>query len=232
MTKVDPDAEVDLHRLPPGRHGLPREFVAENQKGRLTAGIIKAVAEAGYPSVTVSQIAAAAGVSRRTFYTYFLSKEECFLSTFELVADYLCEVAGAAAEAEKDWPEAVRARIAAAVGVFAANPDLLRFCLVAPVQAGGAPAARYQSGVSSALRELSVGKPDPPAVGEPSPAVEESLMGGMISLLTRNVESGEDAALSALLPDLILLYLTPYIGYEAAARVASPTGEAGQVRSP
>src|SRR3954464_11920821 len=109
---VDPGGEVDLHRLPPGRHGLPREFVAENQKGRLTAGIIKTVAAAGYPSVTISQIAAAAGVSRRTFYSYFASKEECFLSTFDLVTDYLCEVAAAAAGAENDWPEAVRARIA------------------------------------------------------------------------------------------------------------------------
>lgn len=138
MTKVDPGAEVGLHRLPPGRHSLPREFVAE----------------------------------------YFISKEECFLSTFDLITDYLCEVAADAAEAEHDWPEAVRARIAAGIGVFAANPDLLHFCLVAPVQAGGALAARYQSGVSSALRGLTAGKPDPPAVAEPSPAVEESLMGG------------------------------------------------------
>lgn len=53
----------------------------------------------------------------------------------------------------------------------------------------------------------------------------------MISLLTRDVEAGENAALPALLPDLILLYLTPYIGHEAATRVASPAGEEGQARS-
>ena len=226
---VDPDPEAGLHRLPPGRHGLPPEFVVENQKGRLTAGIIKTVAEAGYPSATVSQIAAAAGVSRRTFYAYFISKEECFLATFDLVSNYLCQVAREAAEAEGDWPEAVRARIAAGVGVFAANPDLLRFCLVAPVQAGGALADRYQSRVGSALRELKAGKPAPPAAGEPSPVVQESLIGGMISLLSRKVEKGE--GVDGLVPDLVLLFLTPYIGYEAAARVASGSQDKAEVRA-
>ena len=36
-----------LGRLPPGRHGLSREFVTENQRNRLTAGMIAAVAEHG-----------------------------------------------------------------------------------------------------------------------------------------------------------------------------------------
>ncbi len=60
-----------LHRLPPGRHGLPRDFVAQNQRDRLAAGTIAAVAERGYNETTIGDIAAAAGVSRRTFYVYF-----------------------------------------------------------------------------------------------------------------------------------------------------------------
>ena len=83
------DPAPGLARLPPGRHGLSREFVAKNQRDRLTAGMIATVAEHGFHEATITQIAAAAGVSRRTFYSYFSSKEECFFDTFGQVADHL-----------------------------------------------------------------------------------------------------------------------------------------------
>ncbi len=108
-----------LPRLPPGRHGLDREFVVRNQRDRLTAGIIAAVAERGYHDATVSQICAAAGVSRRTFYTYFSAKEECFAEAFERIVEYLGEAMGAAGEKGMLWPELVRARLAELLGVFA-----------------------------------------------------------------------------------------------------------------
>ena len=47
-------------RLPPGRHGLPRAFVAENQRERLLNGVVEAVAEHGYNATTIGQISAAA----------------------------------------------------------------------------------------------------------------------------------------------------------------------------
>jgi AcrR family transcriptional regulator len=58
-------------RLPPGRHGLPREFVAENQRERLLNGVVDAVAEHGYNATTIGAIAEAAKIARRTFYEYF-----------------------------------------------------------------------------------------------------------------------------------------------------------------
>jgi len=68
------DAEHDyppeLSRLPPGRHGLPREFVVHNQRERLIAGLAEAVAEHGYSGTTIAHITAHAAVSRRTFYEH------------------------------------------------------------------------------------------------------------------------------------------------------------------
>jgi AcrR family transcriptional regulator len=221
-----PSLEGDhLHRLPPGRHGLSREFVVENQRGRLAAGIIEAVAGSGYQAVTISQIAAAAGVSRRTFYMYFSSKEECFLSTYDMVLRHLCKVSSAAIAAESDWPAAVRGRLAGALDVFAANPDLLRFCLIAPVEAGGAPLQRYRETVAAALEELTADKPEPPRAAELSPAMEVSLMGGIASVLVRNAKTDEEERLDALLPDLLVLYLTPYVGHDEAQRVARVPGK-------
>ncbi len=210
-----------LPRLPPGRHGLAREFVVRNQRDRLTAGIIASVAERGYHETTVSQICAAAGVSRRTFYTYFSAKEECFLQAFDLVFDHLVAAMREAGGEGDSWPQRVRARFAAMLAVFAANPDLVRFALVAPLRAGGEIAARHRPALDRVLAELTRGRPRR-GVRRASPAVEGALVGGIMSLVARQVERGEGEDLAALLPDLVELFLTPYLGHEEALAVAAP----------
>jgi AcrR family transcriptional regulator len=76
-------------RLPPGRHGLPRTFVAENQRERLLNGVVEAVAEHGYNATTISAITKAAKISRRTFYEYFEGKENCFLAAYAMIDDHV-----------------------------------------------------------------------------------------------------------------------------------------------
>jgi len=66
--------------LPPGRHGLPREFVRANQRQRLISGLAGAVAEHGFMAATVADITSHAAVSRRTFYEHFFSKEAAALA--------------------------------------------------------------------------------------------------------------------------------------------------------
>ncbi len=183
------DDASGLPRLPPGRHGLRREFVEQNQRQRLTAGIIAAVAEKGYHETTISDIAAAAGISRRTFYGYFDSKEACFLDAYDEIAGYLHQASAAAAEPQSEWGEQARAKLGSMLATFAANPDLARFYLLAPPRAGDALAARYR-------------------------------VGGIAALIVRRVEAGDGETLTELLPDLVELTLTPYLGREQALRFA------------
>jgi AcrR family transcriptional regulator len=208
-----------LARLPPGRHGLPREFVTENQRGRLTAGIIATVAEHGYHDATITQIAAAAGVSRRTFYAYFSAKQECFFDAYDQIGAHLREAGAAAAAPYEEWADRVAAKLRSALEVFAANPDLVRFYLVEAPRAGDEVAARYRHGAVRALADLTADRP--PSVREPSEAVEYALMGGMAALIADRVQAGEGDRLPELLPDLLELVLTPYLGREAAVRAAS-----------
>ena len=64
--------------------------------------------------------------------------------------------------------------------------------------------------------------PGPPATRAPSEAVAASLIGGMVALVVRKVDAGRGGELPGLLPDLVELFLTPYLGREAAvAAVAS-----------
>jgi AcrR family transcriptional regulator len=217
---VESDPARWLARLPPGRHGLAREFVIQNQRGRIAAGIIASVAERGYQETTISQIAAAAGVSRRTFYGYFASKQECFLDTFDLIVEHLRAAAGEAAAEATGWPERVRARVAAALDAFAANPDLATFILIAPPRAGSELAERYSRAMDEALSDLTEGMPESLAAGQLSSAAEQALIGGVAALVVHKVEAGEGERLPELLPDLLELVLTPFLGRAEAVRIA------------
>jgi AcrR family transcriptional regulator len=50
---------------------------------RLLDGMTAAVARKGYPAVTVADVVAAAGVSKRTFYEHFDTKEACLLACYD-----------------------------------------------------------------------------------------------------------------------------------------------------
>jgi len=214
------DKALRLARLPPGRHGLPREFVTRNQRDRLAAGTIAVVAQHGFNEATITQISAAAGVSRRTFYAYFSSKEECFFTAYRTIVEHLRIATDAAAAERAEWPGQVGAKLRATLEFIAANPDLAKFCLIAPQRAGEEIASRYRAGMGEAVGYLCEGMPSPPATRAPSEVVAASLVGGMVALIVHKVEAGEGATLPDLLPDLMELFLTPFLGRAEAVRVA------------
>jgi AcrR family transcriptional regulator len=215
----DPPAEdAELARLPGGRHGLSREFVATNQRERLTAAMIACVAENGFQQTGIADVTRTAGVSRRTFYAYFETKEGCFLATYELIARHLLEQVLAAVEPHEEWAAQVRAALAATLDFFASNPDLARFMLIAPTRAGEEIAARYRVSAERALELLTAGLPK--KAKRPPASVQTAQIGGMSALIARKVEAGEGERLPEILPDLVELFLAPYIGHKAARAAA------------
>ena len=88
--------------------------------------IVKTVAEKGYGAATVADVCEAAGVSRRTFYEQFASKEECFLAAYDTGVEVL--LGRLAAEQEKvpegtDWREVSRLGLSAYLNLLADEPD-------------------------------------------------------------------------------------------------------------
>jgi AcrR family transcriptional regulator len=208
-----------LPRLPPGRHGIPRELVVENQRRRIAAGMIAVVVERGYNATTVTQVVAAAGVSRRTFYNYYSDKQEAFFDVYGQVSDFLLGAMGEAAEAEKGgWAARVRAGLAALLEVVAANPDLARFCLGAPPAAGGEVGAVYRDCLVRLVEVLGEGRPR--RARRPPPASEYGMAGGLAALILGATEDGDPGSSRRLLPELTELVLAPYLGREEAARLA------------
>ncbi|MBO0746719.1 MAG: TetR/AcrR family transcriptional regulator, partial [Acidimicrobiaceae bacterium] len=144
--RPDPPTELppELARLPPGRHGLPREFVVHNHRERLIAGLAAAVAEKGYPATTITDITKHAAISRRTFYEHFESKQDCFLAAYDVVLGQIRERVSEAAAADSDWPNRVRDGIGALLSFLAAEPEFARLGMVESLVAGPEIAARHR----------------------------------------------------------------------------------------
>ncbi len=212
----------ELSRLPPGRHGLPREFVVHNQRERLIAGLAEAVAENGYAGTTIGHITRHAAVSRRTFYEHFASKDECFVVAYDTVMEQLSERVSEAFDEVDDWPHAVRAGIAAMLAFLSSEPNLARLCMVEALVAGPVVVDRYDAAIRSLVPYFEAGREGKPAkvLERLSPTTEEALVGGMVSLISRRIIAGRTTELEELLPDLVEFSLTPYIGSTEAAKVA------------
>ena len=216
------DYPPELARLPPGRHGLPREFVVHNQRERLIAGLAEAIAEEGYAGTTIGDITRHAAVSRRTFYEHFSSKDECFVAAYDTVMAELSERVGAAFEEVDDWPHAVRAGLAAMLAFLASEPNLARLCMVEALVAGPVVVERYDAAIQSLVPYFKAGREgrSPEVLARLSPTTEEALVGGMVSLISRRIIAGRTAELESLLPDLVEFTLTPYLGSAEAAKIA------------
>lgn len=170
--------------------------------------MIAAVAERGYHETTISHISAAAGVSRRTFYAYFSTKEECYLSTFDLIAAYLLSAGRAVAREESEWSSKVHRRIQSSLGVFAANPDLARFVLVSPLRAGETPLERYDRALAQAVAELTDGIPA--SLNQPPTVVQQSVLAGILGLVVQELEADGREPLESLAPDLAQIFLAAF----------------------
>jgi AcrR family transcriptional regulator len=216
------DYPPELARLPPGRHGLPREFVVHNQRERLIAGLAEAIAENGYSGTTIAHITRAAAVSRRTFYEHFPGKDECFVAAYDTVMEELRGRVSAAFEEEDEWPRAIKSGIRAMLAFLASEPARARLCMVEALVAGPVVVERYDAAIRSFVPYFEQGREgrSPQVIQRLSPTTEEALVGGMVSLISRRIIAGKAEQLEDLLPDLVEFTLTPYLGSEAAAKLA------------
>jgi AcrR family transcriptional regulator len=216
---------TELGPLPAGHHGLSREQVAESQRERLLAAIAHVVAERGYQGMTITEIAKTAAVANRAFYENFATKEEAFLAAFDAVTAHLEGLIVAAAKPHPGWSQRVIAAIRAALGLFASEPDLARLCLIAPLTATPAIATRFREVLDAALPHLREGRDERPEAESLPPFTEDGVLGGMIALTRRSILA-DTGPLDALLPDLVDFALGPYLGAEAARRLAAEAAAA------
>ena len=210
-----------MRRLPRGRHGLSREFVAQNQRERLLVAIAEVLDEAGYDKTTVSSIGSQARVSKSDFYRHFGSKDDCFLAAYDDAVEQLRGEVLEACAGHREWADGVCAGIASALAWFAAEPARANLLLVEGLRAGPAVYDRFLLAVQSFVPYLRDGAPEGASGGRPPEPADEAVVGGIASLLGRRVLAGEAEGLEQFFPDVAEFALTPYLGAAEARRIIS-----------
>lgn len=209
--------KLALGQLPPGRHGLPRSFVVRNQRLRIVAGLLRVLPRHGYAETTIGHIIKEARVSRAAFYSQFAGKEECFLEAYELGSRWLCDGVEAAV-AEERWPARVRVGVGEALRLLGANPPLAHLIAIEGLQAGAGARKLQQASLARLAEILGHGRPDRP---ELPPDLEQLLLGGAFSVVSRHVEQGRVEQLPEIEAALVECLLIPYLGPAKSKRIAA-----------
>src|ERR1700743_986095 len=134
--------------LPRGRSRLPAPAVQASQRERLLRGAVAAIADKGYPRVTVADIVRRAKVSRAAFYLHFRSREDCFLAASRRGGQLLfAHVIQAVRALPEDAPdeEVLRTGCRAYLGFLADEPAFARVFFIDMPAAGPATVERLQA---------------------------------------------------------------------------------------
>ena len=216
-----------LSKLPTGRHLIPRDFVHQNQRERILLATAELVAERGYQKTTIELIAKTARVALATFYEQFASKEECFLAAFDESVVAAGAVFDELLDSERPWPEQIASGLEILLEMVVGEEARARLVLVEAQAAGAAALARYHSMLERVAPKLREGRALNPRAGRLPDGLEVSIAGGLAWLLHQRLVAGRDDDIEGLLPEMLQVTLTPYVGEAEAARAA----EAAQARA-
>lgn len=209
-----------LTGLPPGRHLVPSDFVAQNQRQRILLAISELVDERGYQKTTIELIAKTARVALVTFYEHFSGKEECFLAAFDESVDAAREVFGELLDASQPWEDRVSSGLQIFLEMVIREPARAKLCIVEAQAAGTAGLARYQALLESVAPPLREGREFNPRAALLPDGLEVALAGGIAWLVHQRLVAGDLDDLMALLPEMLQVTLTPYVGEVEAGRAA------------
>lgn len=210
-------------QLPPGRHKLPREFVAESQRTRILDGVIAAVAEHGYLETRLAHVIAHAGLSRKTFYEYYKDLEEAFLAAYDIHVTALTEAVQVAFIGESDdghvtirrrWPDQIRDGVAAFLGYLQAHPEAARVCLIEAFGAGRPARARRDAALRSFTFFVDSGRAE--ASHEVPGRTALAVLGGANELIAWELLHGSQRKIGQLAPELVYMITLPFLGPKRA----------------
>jgi AcrR family transcriptional regulator len=177
--------------------------------------MIEVVAERGYPETRVVDVIGVAGVSRKTFYELFESKEDCFLAAYDVLLGNLLDAATEAFEVQgASWAERATAALGALLEHLARHPKEARFAIVEVLAAGPRSLARRDAALRQFAEFLEGGRSE--AEAELPGITSLAVAGGVNELLYSEILHGAAARLPARLPDLVFWITLPFLGAEAA----------------
>jgi len=207
----------------PRRRSLHTPSFAERQAAstpaeRILRAVAVVVADKGYPEMRLSEVVDCAGVSRRTFYQQFQSKDEALGAAIDQGSSQMLAAVYPAFRRAGDWAHGVRAALEAMFSFAAVEPEYTRLGADA-IYTAGRPALAQRDRVMAGMEALLAPGAEVNEVGAPAIAAEAS--GGAVYALVRDqVRRKGPANLPEILPLATYVALVPFIGPERAYEVA------------
>ena len=196
-----------------------REQLAAVQRARVIAAMIEACAQRGVASVTVADVVARSGVSRRTFYEVFKDREQCFLAALEDAIARLQRAVEQAYDPSERWELRVRNALVATLAFLEDQPSTARLLIVDSLAAGPAALERREQITARAIEIVNEGR----AVAKntttlPAITAEASTRAALSIVQARINQDDRPPNLLALTNQLMSTIVLPYLGPAAARR--------------
>ena len=205
--------------LPPGRPRLSRGEVARNQRERILHATAKVASEHGYAATSITEIAAAAGLDARVFYTHFPDKQQAFLAAHELGFEHTMAVAAGAFFSATEWPERVRQAVLAGTQFQASHPMLTHMLYVQSYAIGPTGIQRIEDTHAAFTVFLAEGNQLAP---EPQPpAVLDAIIAANFEISFHLSRQSRGAEISRFAPLMTYLCLAPFLGSAPATEFVS-----------
>ncbi|HEX7059290.1 MAG TPA: TetR/AcrR family transcriptional regulator [Solirubrobacterales bacterium] len=209
-----------LAKMPPGRHLVPRDYVAQSQRDRILLATTELVAERGYQKTTIELIAKTARVALSTFYEHFDDKEACFLAAFDESTEAAAEVFAELIDPTQDWTDQIATALEVFLEMVTNETPRATVCIVESQAAGPAALARYQAMLESVAPKLREGRVLNPRASRLPDGLEVAIAGGIAWLVHQRLVAGQAGQIKELLPEVLQTTLTPYVGEVEAGRAA------------
>jgi AcrR family transcriptional regulator/DNA-binding MarR family transcriptional regulator len=197
-------------------HGA-RRGVAELQRSRLLNAVVRAASERGYDGISVAAVVADARVSRRTFYEFFDSSEDCLLAVCEEHLAAMGQALAPVYERRGAWSQRLRLALTRALELLEGERDVGLLMLAYLLGAGPKGPGRRAPALALLISVLEDGRSQAPAGCQPSPIAAEVLLAGAVGVLHRQLAQRERPLVELVNPLMSMLVL-PYLGAGAAAR--------------
>lgn len=189
---------------------------AKRERKALVKAMVEICDERGYREATPALVAAKAGLDRDVFWRHFESVEDCFLALWDVAFEDIGEKLLVAYQSQGEWRARLRAaahelmrllrkRSYPVARVLTLNSDL----------AGRRATKRRDQFLRSFSALIDAGRYEAEDPDSVPPETAFALAAGVHHAVYARYATGRDNELADLVPQLMCLIVTPYLGHEA-----------------
>jgi AcrR family transcriptional regulator len=202
--------------LPRGRPRLSEEEIAENHRLRILYAAARLAESKGYTATTVAEVTKLASVDGSVFYRHFSDKQEAFTALHELGFQQVMDVTAKAFFAADGWPQRSWDAGHALTQLLQVNPLVAHIGFVEAYAVGPGAVQRIEDSHTAFMFFLQEGLVHTSAQDAPTRVAMEAIVASVFEIIYLRIRAGEESQIGAALPDIMHMWLTPFLGTSAA----------------